>query len=63
MCVPNTFPLVLAVYILTVTWLICCCHLQTIMILSILMFVVYYWKRSKWTVLKSRKIVYYDKGL
>ena len=37
--------------------------LQTIMILSILMFVVYYWKRSKWTVLKSRKIVYYDKGL
>ena len=36
---------------------------QAIMILSILLFVTYYWKRSKWTVLKTRKIVYYDKGL
>ena len=35
---------------------------QAIMILSVLMFVTYYWKRSKWTVLKSRKVVYHDKG-
>ena len=37
--------------------------MKAIMVLSILLFAVYYWKRSKWTVLKTRKIVYYDKGL
>lgn len=36
--------------------------MKAIMILSVLMFVTYYWKRSKWTVLKSRKVVYHDKG-
>ena len=32
------------------------------MLMSVLLFVTYYWKRSKWNVLKSRKIVYYDRG-
>ena len=37
--------------------------LQVLAILSVLAGVVYYWKRSKWNVLKTRKIVYYDRGL
>lgn len=37
--------------------------MKVLTILSVLLGVVYYWKRSRWNVLKTRKIVYYDKGL
>ncbi len=35
---------------------------QALMLVTVLLFVTYYLKRSKWTLLKSRKIVYFDKG-
>ena len=35
--------------------------LKALMLLSVLFFVTYYAKRHKWTVLKSRKIVYKPK--
>lgn len=46
------------------TYLICCvCSFyQALILLTGVAFITWYWKRSRWTVLKNRKVVYYDKG-
>eukprot|EP00731_Ephydatia_muelleri_P026233 Em0018g333a len=36
--------------------------MKAIILLTGVAFITWYWKRSRWTVLKNRKVVYYDKG-
>jgi ubiquinol-cytochrome c reductase cytochrome c1 subunit len=35
--------------------------MKVLLIFSFLAVVTFYWKRQKWNVLKSRKIIYYEK--